>query len=147
MARKTIIDTHLSVAYGLGDLRRLRDELRLYLEGRALPPEVTYDLLTCAQEACKNALRFADTPRGVHASILLLPHEVVVTVRDFGGGLDALPSASLPDPPDPYSESGRGLFLMAALMDRVEFQVTNGTRVRLHKLLPLAGAAALEQAA
>jgi serine/threonine-protein kinase RsbW len=145
MQRKTTTDTPFSVAYGLGDLRRLRDELRLYLEGRALPPEVTYDLLTCAQEACKNALRFAGTPRGVHASILILPHEVVVTVRDFGAGLTDLPVTSLP--PDPYSESGRGLFLMVALMDRVEFRVTDGTQVRLHKLLPLTDAAALEQAA
>jgi anti-sigma regulatory factor (Ser/Thr protein kinase) len=145
MQRKTIIDTPLSVAYGLGDLRRLRDELRLYLESRALPPEVTYDLLTCTQEACKNALRFAGTPRGVHASILILPHEVVVTVRDFGAGLTVLPVASLPS--DLYGESGRGLFLMAALMDRVEFHVDDGTRVRLHKLLPLAGATALEPAA
>jgi len=138
-------DTPLSVAYGLNDLRQVRDELRGHLEGRALPPEVTYDLLTCAQEACKNALRFAGTPRGVHASILMLPHEVVVTVRDFGAGLALEPDASLP--PDPYSESGRGLFLMAALMDRVEVRVSDGTQVRLHKLLPLVDAAALEQAA
>jgi serine/threonine-protein kinase RsbW len=145
MQRRTTIDTPLSVAHSLGDLRRMRDELRLYLEGRALPPEVTYDLLTCAQEACKNALRFAGTPRGVHASILILPNEVVVTVRDFGAGLTAMP---VPSPPaDPYSESGRGLFLMAALMDHVEFQVGDGTQVRLHKLLPLTGAAALERAA
>ena len=123
----------------------MRDELRLYLEGRALPPEITYDLLTCAQEACKNALRFAYTPRGVHASILILPNEVVVTVRDFGAGLAVMPAAS--PPADPYSESGRGLFLMAALMDRVEFQVGDGTQVRLHKLLPLADAAALQRAA
>ncbi len=145
MRQKTTIDTPLSVAHGLRDLRRMREELRLYLEGRALPPEVTYDLLTCTQEACKNALRFAGTPRGVHASILILPNEVVVTVRDFGAGLTVMPASS--PPADPYSESGRGLFLMAALMDRVEFQVGDGTQVRLHKLLPLAGAAALELAA
>jgi anti-sigma regulatory factor (Ser/Thr protein kinase) len=145
MQRKMTTDTPLSVAYGLSDLRQVREELRVHLEGRALPPEVTYDLLTCAQEACKNALRFAGTPRGVHASILILPHEVVVTVRDFGTGLAVQPDASLP--PDPYSESGRGLFLMAALMDRVEVQVSDGTQVRLHKLLPLVDAVALEQAA
>jgi len=145
MQRKTTTDTALSVAYGLADLRQVREELRGHLERRALPPEVTYDLLTCTQEACKNALRFADTPRGVHASILILPHEVIITVRDFGTGLAVQPDASLP--PDPYSESGRGLFLMAALMDRVEVRVSDGTQVRLHKLLPLVDAAALEQAA
>ena len=35
------------------------------------------------------------------------------------------------------SETGRGLFLLRALMDRVEFRVEGGTEVRMHKLLPL----------
>ena len=93
MERRSTIDTPLSVAHTLGDLHRLRDELRLYLEGRALPPEITYDLLTCAQEACKNALRFADTPHGVHASILILPQEpaaAIVLARGSAGYASAM---------------------------------------------------------
>ena len=43
--------------------------------------------------------------------------------------------ATCPEP-DAYCESGRGLYFMVALMDRVEFRVAGGTQVRLHKLLP-----------
>jgi anti-sigma regulatory factor (Ser/Thr protein kinase) len=118
----------------ISELRAARNEWRRFLESRSLPADVTYDLLTCVQEACKNALRFADSPRGVRASVAVDSNEIVATVRDYGAGLDI--GSQRPAAPDPYSESGRGLFLMAELMDRVEFQVDHGTRVRLHKRLP-----------
>ena len=72
----------------ISELRAARHELRLVLESRSLPPDVTYDLLTCVQEACKNALRFAGSPRGVRASVVIGRKEIVATVRDFGAGLD-----------------------------------------------------------
>ncbi len=126
------------VAHDTTELAAARDELRLYCESRRLPADVTYDLLTCVQEACKNALRFADSPRGVHARVVIRSDEIVATIRDFGAGLTpaSLPSA----PPDPDSESGRGLFLLRALMDRVELKVDHGTELRLHKLLPVSPA-------
>jgi len=126
------------IAHDVSELRAARDELRLYLESRSLPADVTYDLLTCVQEACKNALRFAGSPRGVRASVVIGSSEIVATVRDYGAGFDVGPLAAAL--PDPYSESGRGLFLMMKLMDRVEFHCDHGTRVRLHKLLPVAPA-------
>ena len=127
-------ESRMIVAHDIAELPAARDELRLYLEQRRLPADVTYDVLTCIQEACKNALRFADSPRGVHAWVVVDRGEIVATVRDYGAGLSTvrLPTA----PPDPDSESGRGLFLMGALMDRVELLVGHGTEVRLHKLLP-----------
>ena len=118
----------------LGDLRTARNELRRACERRSLPDDVTYDLLLCVQEACKNALRFAGGPRGVHASVSINRTEIVATVRDWGEGIS--PGRWRVTQPDPYSESGRGIFLMSELMDRVEVQVDHGTRVRLHKLLP-----------
>jgi len=75
------------VAHDITELPAARDELRLYLEKRRLPADVTYDLLTCVQEACKNALRFADSPRGVHTRVVVGSDEIVAIVRDFGAGL------------------------------------------------------------
>ena len=129
------------IAHDITDFRGLRaarHTLRLYLESRALPADVTYDLLTCVHEACKNALRFGDSPRGVRATVAIGSREVVATVRDYGAGLAAGLAAGPPSggPPDPDSESGRGLFLMVTLMDRVEFLVDHGTRVTMHKWLP-----------
>jgi anti-sigma regulatory factor (Ser/Thr protein kinase) len=131
-------DGQIVIAHDISELHAARNELRLLLESRSLPADVTYDLLTCVQEACKNALRFAGSPRGVHASIAIGNREIVATVRDFGTGLDV--GSWNAAPPDLYTESGRGLFLMAELMDRGEFRVDHGTQVRLHRLLPVAPA-------
>ncbi len=122
-------------AHHISELQTMREELRLYLQRRSLPDDVTYDLLTCVQEACMNALRFGASPRGVRAWIVINRNEVVATVRDYGEGLALAVPVSCPEPGS-YCESGRGLFLMAELMDRVEFRVAGGTQVRLHKRLP-----------
>jgi serine/threonine-protein kinase RsbW len=110
-----------------------RHELERYLHGHSLPAELTYDLLTCIQEASKNALRFAATPCGVLVSVTVDAREILVTVRDHGSGLDLERLTDLK--PDPLSESGRGLFLLHALMDEVEFHLEDGTEVRLRKRL------------
>jgi anti-sigma regulatory factor (Ser/Thr protein kinase) len=128
-------ERRMIVAHDITELPAARNELRLYFEKCRLPADVSYDLLMCVQEACKNALRFAESPRGVHTRVVVGSDEIVAIVRDFGAGLapGSLPTA----PPDPDSESGRGLFLMQALMDRVELRVDHGTELRLHKLLPV----------
>lgn len=120
--------------HGIAELAAVRRDLSLYLRSRSLPARVTYDLVTCVQEASKNALRFAATPHGVQITVMVGRNEVLVTVRDHGAGLGLKPVGNLP--PDPWSESGRGLFLLGALMDRVEFGFEGGTEVRLHKSLP-----------
>jgi anti-sigma regulatory factor (Ser/Thr protein kinase) len=119
--------------YDIAELAAVRHDLGLQLQTYSLPAEVTYDLLTCVQEASMNALRFGASPWGVQISVTADPNEILVTVRDHGTGLDLKRLTNLP--PDPMSEAGRGLFLLAALMDRVEFRVEDGTEVRLHKLL------------
>lgn len=129
-------ERQMIVTHDIAELPAARDELRLYLEQRRLPADVTYDLLTCVQEACKNALRFADSSRGVRTRVVVGEGEIVAIVRDYGTGLapGSLPARL----PDPDCESGRGLFLMQTLMDRVELRVDHGTELRLHKLLPAA---------
>ncbi len=120
--------------HDIAELGAARHELELYLHGHSLPAELTYDLLTCVQEAAKNALRFAATPCGVHVSVTVDAGEIQVSVRDYGAGIDFEQVSDLP--PDPLSESGRGLFLLRTLMDEVEVRVEGGTEVKLHKRLP-----------
>jgi anti-sigma regulatory factor (Ser/Thr protein kinase) len=120
--------------HDIADLAAARHELEFYLRGHSLPADLTYDLLTCVQEASKNALRFAATPCGVRVSVAVGSSEILVTVRDHGSGLDLERLTGLP--PDPLSESGRGLFLLQTLMDQVEFCVEEGTEVRLRKRRP-----------
>ena len=64
--------------------------------------------------------------------------EIAVTIRDEGHGFD---TRALPDPADPANlllTHGRGIRLMQALMDEVEF-VENGAVVRMRKRLRLPG--------
>jgi serine/threonine-protein kinase RsbW len=124
--RQRLIEIH-----NVAELSAARGDLGSYLDGYNLPPGTIYDLLTCLQEAAKNALRFAASPLGVQISVTVGSAEVTVTVRDHGPGLD-LTGRENPRP-DPLSESGRGLFLLQALMDEVEFHVEDGTEVRLRK--------------
>jgi serine/threonine-protein kinase RsbW len=120
--------------HDVAELAAARHELALHLESCSLPADVAYDLLTCVQEASKNALRFAAGPCGVQIWLRVDPDEVLATVRDHGAGLDLQQLTDLP--PAPLSEAGRGLFLLRTLMDDVEFKVKGGTEVRLHKRLP-----------
>ena len=120
--------------HDIAELAAARRRLSLYLQGHSVPTDITYDLLTCIQEASKNALRFAATPSGVRISVTVEPAEILVTVHDCGAGLDLEHVSNRQ--PDPMSEAGRGLFLLAALMDSVEFRVQDGTEVRLQKRLP-----------
>jgi anti-sigma regulatory factor (Ser/Thr protein kinase) len=119
--------------HSVAQLAAVRHDLSHYLESHSLPAETTYDVLTCVQEASKNALRFAASPQGVQVSVCVANEEILVTIRDHGAGLDL--EAVRMVKPDVLSESGRGLFLLEALMDEVEFRVADGTEVRLHKLL------------
>ena len=120
--------------HDVAQLAAIRHVLRLYFESYSLPAEVTYALLTCTQEASKNALRYAASPWGVQISVSVWPDEILVTVADHGAGLDL--AAATGSQPDPMSESGRGLFLLRSLMDVVEFRVAGGTEVRMRKALP-----------
>ncbi len=96
---------------------------------RGLSSEAAFDLKFAATEAVANALRRA---RGDEAAIDVTlesdPHVVQVEVLDRGG-------FRLDDGLDP--ERGRGLPLMIALADEVEFAATGaGTRVRIRMRVP-----------
>ena len=75
-------------------------------------------------EAISNAVLFGsadDTEKRVRVELRVRPGEVHARVADEGGGFDP---RSVPDPRLPENiarESGRGIFLMRALMDEVRF--------------------------
>jgi serine/threonine-protein kinase RsbW len=85
-------------------------------------------------EAVSNAIRHG-SPRGaenqVELSVCDEPARLVVTVRDEGEGF--IPAAyTLPDPQS-YADHGRGLYLIHALMDEVQYSRDGGTTVRMVK--------------
>lgn len=86
-----------------------------------------------AINACKHGNQFA---QGKHMDAVVerTADRLVICIADQGEGLD--PDA-LPDPCDPANllrSSGRGVFLMRAIMDEVHFrQLQPGTEVTLIK--------------
>jgi serine/threonine-protein kinase RsbW len=94
-----------------------------------------YRLLVAGTEAVNNGILHgnkADPRKTVHVTCVLKKDELVFRVRDQGKGFKP------EDVPDPLEEknllktSGRGIFLMRSLMDRVSFKVTReGTEVEL----------------
>jgi serine/threonine-protein kinase RsbW len=94
-------------------------------------------------EAGTNAIQHGHRHDGVTPVDLryeLFPDRITVTVHDSGPGFR--PPAEIPDMTAPehlLDERGRGIFIMRACMDRVDFDFTRGgTTVHLMKLAPAA---------
>ena len=110
-----------------------RHQLRMFLRSLHLERDVVDSILLCVHEACKNAVRFSGSSKGIDVCVTLAEGVVYTVVRDYGGGFDV--TRQTDEAPDALRESGRGLFLIHALMDRVEILGSAGTEVRMCKVL------------
>lgn len=92
-----------------------------------------YDFVLAVNEAVTNAIRHgASDERGlIHLSIVADEDRVTFSVRDFG-------SFVMPVMDGPVnSDHGRGLAMMASLVDEVQLEIEpGGTTVRLSKVRP-----------
>lgn len=95
--------------------------------------EAVYDIITAVGEVCDNAIEHGRSKMGVDVEYLMSGSEFRVEVRDYGSGFD--PTGRGEEVPDLFAESGRGIFLMKNLMDRVEIdsRVGSGTRIVMTK--------------
>lgn len=92
-----------------------------------------YDIITAVGEVCDNAIEHGTSDMGIDVQYLMTLEEFRVEVQDYGEGFD--PTGMGLEPPDLFSERGRGIFLMKHLMDRVEIdsQAGRGTRIVMAK--------------
>ncbi len=90
------------------------------------------DIEVALSEACTNALRHSGLGEEYEVRLALDEQHCLITVEDTGQGFDGDPG-----PTDPYAERGRGVQLMHALVDRVDFVSSPraGTVVHLEKEL------------
>ena len=102
-----------------------------------LPEDQAVDLMISVMEAVNNAILHGnreDESKQVHVRIETEPSRVTIWVKDEGEGFDA---DSLPDPREPENllkVAGRGIVMMKAFMDDVEFQNwERGTLVKMTK--------------
>lgn len=92
------------------------------------------DIEVALTEACTNVLDHSGNGDEYDVEFTLTEHDCVIRVIDSGSGFDIEAPRV---PPDEVSESGRGIALMQALVDRVRFESRpeDGTVVHLEKSL------------
>ncbi|MCA9797057.1 MAG: ATP-binding protein, partial [Candidatus Eremiobacteraeota bacterium] len=91
--------------------------------------EEIYDIITAVGEVCDNAIEHGTSEMGIDVQYFMTPTEFRVEVQDYGSGFD--PSGRGEEPPDLFSERGRGIFLMKHLMDRLEIDSESGQGTRV----------------
>ena len=107
---------------------RVRDYLWLYCDNARL----IADVVLCVEEAATNAIRHSRTRSDMEIELRFDDRLLVATVKDAGRGFD--PAGFNPDAlPDPTSVGGRGLYLIAHLMDKLELRVDGGLEVEMVK--------------
>ncbi|CAO5253622.1 ATP-binding protein [Frankia sp. AgKG'84/4] len=108
--------------------------------------ECINDVELALTEACANVLLHAQDGDEYEVSVGVDNEVAVIEVSDYGGGFDAEVDPDAPigaagdsTPTESVPEQGRGIFLMRALMDQVQFNRVDGpyrgTRVHLEKTL------------
>jgi serine/threonine-protein kinase RsbW len=95
----------------------------------AFTEDEIYDIITAVGEVCDNSIEHGGSEQGIDIQYFLSPGEFKVEVQDYGVGFD--PEAQGFEPPDLFSEDGRGLFLMKNLMDVVEIESHRGKGTRV----------------
>lgn len=117
----------------VGILRRVADSL---LRGLDVPGESVDDVAVALSEACGNVIRHAEGTDEYGVRLSVDAHHCSIEVCDLGPGFDAEAMAEEAASLDEVAaaEDGRGLPLLQALMDDLEFvREEDTTTVRLIK--------------
>ena len=113
-------------------LLRARDRIRDYLRQYCTDALVIDDVVLCIEEAATNAIRHSGVEQPIELSLHFEGGDLVAAVKDHGRGFDV---ASF-DPealPDLLADHGRGLFIIAKLMDALELRVDDGLEVLMRR--------------
>ena len=108
-------------------------------------PDCVYDVEVAVTEACTNVLKHAEGARDEYeVEFTIDPRRASIRIKDTGRGFDPPSLADAHDDMadlhlDPIEEGGRGIMLMRALVDELEFtsQPEAGTIVHLTKAIVL----------
>ena len=104
------------------------EKFRLYCAQHGLPPEAWRDVELATAEGLNNAIEHGSTGTAEDRVTLRWSWvDDVLEIRICDSGDFAPSNFELPSlPDDPFSESGRGGFLIAAMMDEVEHRIADG---------------------
>ncbi len=111
-------------------LMRARERVRDYLRALCSDEELVDDVVLCVEEACTNAIRHSQASEVMDVSLALDDGSLIADVRDRGRGFDVAAFDGYATP-DLMADGGRGLFLMASLMDELSLRVDDGLHVHM----------------
>jgi serine/threonine-protein kinase RsbW len=101
-----------------------------------VPQEARSDMEVAISEACANAVKHANTVNEYQVRIGIGSDHVEVEIADLGPGFEP-PELTDDGDPDTDMESGRGLYLIQALVDDLQFiRTEDENKVRLIKTWP-----------
>ncbi len=106
--------------------------MRDYLREQGVAPSAVGDIVLAIQEAMTNAVRHSGATDDLEVALHVEGSDLVAEIRDHGRGFDVA-SFDAERQPDPMALGGRGLFLIAELMDTLELRCDAGLEVRAVK--------------
>ena len=117
-------------------LMRTRERIRDYLRFQCASRRAVDDVVLCVEEACTNAIRHSGSEQEMEITLSFDDDLLTAVVADHGRGFDtsSLDATALPEL---METGGRGLFLIANLVDDLDLHVNGGTEVRMRKRVPL----------
>ena len=127
----------LAVLSDASRLPAMRHEVLRFLRLHAVDAESADDVMS-VHEACANAVHHSQSRADIAVELVLDGRSVKVAVSDSGCGLDLEQCAPLREP-ELLRLRGRGLYLMATLMDEFEISIDGGTEIRMRKRLKQTG--------
>ncbi len=107
---------------------------RYAMEELGVTPDCIYDVEVALTEACANVIRHAESDDEYEIQVSIGEDQCELRVKDTGRGFDV---ESLSERTDGSAERGRGVALMRALVDTINFDSDpeSGTVVHLVKRL------------
>lgn len=119
----------------LGESRNVHQQIMSAVQRQGYSDDAVFAIKLSLEEALVNAIKHGnklDPAKKVHVQATVGPKQVEIIIEDEGPGFKRC------DVPDPTADenltkcSGRGLLLMEAYMNKVEYS-KNGRRIRLVK--------------
>jgi len=105
------------------------------LKSEGIKEDILFDVRLCLEEAVINAIKHGnkeDKKKQVYINVGLTNHAIKISVKDQGKGFDYKDIASPVKEKNIKKPSGRGIFLIKKLMDRVEFS-DGGSKIKMVK--------------
>jgi serine/threonine-protein kinase RsbW len=123
-----LIELHVNVPRDARFISLLRTVAASLLDGVDVPRDSIDDLTIALSEACSNVILHAPGSDEYGVQVTVTARACMVEVCDLGPGLDrATLDAAAPASPALSAGFGRGLPLIRALMDDVQFVRDHGT--------------------